>query len=80
MPIWTFVIDYDGGTYVSQHKGDTVADAVKAARFAEPLDDYVFPDADAVQIVGCPNVYCRSGIHPKTDELVLAHIIKTEAD
>jgi hypothetical protein len=78
MPLWTFIIDYDGGTYISQYAADTITEAFSLARqngdkFLSLIDED--RASDATPIEGVQNVFCTGGIYKKKG--ILVNIIKT---
>jgi hypothetical protein len=83
MPMYTFIRERSGGTYISQFDEPTLMDAWQAfvayedIRSGIPLDmpftDWVLPVAvDTVK-----SVWCTSA-HDKDDNFVLVNIVKTD--
>jgi hypothetical protein len=88
--LFTFVLDYKGGTYLSQVLASSLADAAQkwvSTRTSEELNTWslepqdlaALADADRpVAIQGCHNVWCMSG---STEEhLILITIIATKLE
>lgn len=75
--LWTIVVAYDGGTYISQYRNMTLFDAIKAYNSTDPSDQGAVPIDEPVAISGTEGVFCASGL-TKDDELILANIIATE--
>ena len=91
MALYTLILDWDGGTYVHQTRGQSVHRAV--GRWAEQLDVGLIPgmdvaareqlvsairEDDAVALDGLTNVWCCSALlHGK---LALVHAVRTDAD
>lgn len=79
MATWTFVIEFEGGTYCSQFQAESLKDAVSQYNNNDPSEQGAVPlDADAAELSGLKNIFCTSGL-TDTDELfILANIVKTE--
>jgi hypothetical protein len=73
MPLWTFVTDYEGGTYISQYEAENIPDAFRVARAAkdEFLSNVTEEEAgDVARITGTSNVFCAYGTKKKKPMLV----------
>jgi hypothetical protein len=86
--LYTFVIDFLGGTYVRQARGNSPERALRSwLRLAgeheiswssyRPELMRALIDQSAVPIDGCENVWCMSGL--AGDHLFLIHIIGSES-
>ena len=91
MPLFTFVIDFRGGTYLSQNSAQNVSEA--SERFCEAIaSDSAHPlhaqtrrsiaatlseGSDWVELAGLNSVWCTSCVI--SDELALIHMIKTHS-
>jgi hypothetical protein len=88
--LYTFVLDYKGGTYISQTVGESPADAatdwiknrldlqvigVKDDTVEDILRDIEFLEEHPLPITGLKNVWCLSFL--ADDELALVNIVKT---
>ena len=86
--LFTFVLDFAGGTYLSQYRGESLREAcekwvqgmdtsaVASMDKASRLDLASEVDiAEAVRIEGLTNVWCLSFLPGKT--LGLVHVIRT---
>ncbi len=89
MSLYTFVLDYQGGTYISQRDGDDLTSAARTwVRSLRSVGDFELTDTDrselegeierhgAVAIDGVRNVWCLTG--GLRNRLLLAHVILTE--
>lgn len=81
-PLWTFVVDVEGGTYIAQIHAQTLAEAIVEYNRQDPSGrGYgVLPTAseDApVPVQGLQNVWCTSDL-TDDDVSILAHILLTE--
>ncbi|MDG0856514.1 hypothetical protein [Roseateles puraquae] len=87
MPLWTFLVDYDGGNYTGQGAGDTFSQACDAwaaqLRQDKPLQrrTAAFVKAllkaapDPVALNGLQNVWCFTGLF--ADELFIVNVVLT---
>jgi hypothetical protein len=90
MALYTFVLDYDGGTYISQVKADDVQGAVENwvmhgldldaleienTKREDLLEEVREPDNNAEPITGTKNVWCTS--IDIGDDIGLVHFVKT---
>ena len=83
MPVYTFITERGGGTYISQFDAPTHTDAWRVfveyedTRSGIPLDD---PFADwrfPIAIDGIKSVWCRSA-HDEEGNFVLINVVKTD--
>ncbi|MEO0398498.1 MAG: hypothetical protein AAF224_03640 [Pseudomonadota bacterium] len=76
--LWTFVVDYDSGTFLSQFFDETLSGAIEQYNAADPSERNATPiNDDTVRITGLKNVWCVTGLS-ESDRLITAHIIRTE--
>jgi len=76
---WTFVVDFEGGTYCSQFQADNLQDAVSKYNSSDPSEQGAVPlDANAVELTGLKNIFCTGGLTEKNEQSILANIVKTE--
>ncbi|GJL94331.1 MAG: hypothetical protein DHS20C05_07360 [Hyphococcus sp.] len=75
--IWTFVVDYKGGTYASQFECSNLTDAVAQYNVTDPSGQGAVPlDTKPTLLDGLFGVFCSTG-RSKDGALILANIIKT---
>jgi hypothetical protein len=85
---YTFVIEFLGGTYVHQARGETPELALRGWLRLASVDELEWAgyrsdlmrallDQTAVPVDGCHNVWCMSGL--AAEHLFLIHIIGNEA-
>lgn len=92
MPLFTFIVDFEGGSYVSQVRGETLYDASSqwargqggsGIQDVQALGKAAEPDLiEAIEqepslLNGLRNVWCYSGLFG--DRLFLIHCVQTEA-
>ncbi len=78
-PTWTFVVDYDGGTYVSQFVCTTILEAISLYNDTDPSNQGAVPVRDGfVKLTGLRNAFCTSGMSEPDDKLIVVNIIKTD--
>jgi hypothetical protein len=87
--LYTIVLDYKGGTYVSQAPGPTPAVALEQWAYRIPETDLqqwklerdalstVIDQGGLVLLTGLANVWCQTG-SDQTGQLILLTIIATE--
>lgn len=79
MATWTFVVEFEGGTYSSQLDAETLKDAVSKYNSNDPSERRAVPlDAKAVELTGLKNIFFTSGLTEKDERSILANIIKTD--
>ncbi|WP_162933465.1 hypothetical protein [Sulfitobacter mediterraneus] len=79
MATWTFIVEFEGGTYCSQFQAERLQDAVSEYNSSDPSEKGAVPlDADAVELAGLKNIFCTSGLIGKDEQYILANIVKTE--
>ncbi len=79
MATWTFVVEFEGGTYCSQFQAVILQDAVSQYNNCDPSEQGAVPlDADAVELTGMKNIFCTSGLTEKNKLSIFANIVKTE--
>ena len=80
---WTFIVDFEGGTYISQFKEKSMAQAIEAYNKTDPSGRGIVPlstdPSDApVAIAGLTSVWCTSGFTEVSDKHFLVNIVKTD--
>lgn len=79
MATWTFVVDFEGGTYCSQFQADNLQDAVSQYNNSDPSGQGAIPlDVDALGLTGLKNIFCTTGSTENDDLFILANIVKTD--
>lgn len=79
MATWTFVVDFEGGTYCSQFQAANLQDAVLQYNNSDPSEQGAVPlDVDAAELTGLRNIFCTSGLTEKDERLIIANIVKTD--
>lgn len=86
--MYTFLLEFAGGTYIAQHHGESVPAAIReycATLKSQGIDGNVaagrvlaseWQNTTPVEVQGCVNVWCLTTL---VDEaLVLCHVVKTE--
>ena len=80
MATWTFVVEYEGGTYSSQIEADSLRTAIHRYNERDPSGIGAVPlDPEAVALEGLKGVFCASGLAKTGERLVLANIVRTDA-
>ncbi len=75
--LWTFVVDFEGGTYVSQFEKATISEAIEQYNVTDPSGQGAVPlDDGAVPIRGTQGVFCATGL-TEGDAFLMANIIVT---
>ena len=87
-PLFTFFLDFDGGTYITQVAG-TLEEACEkwfstGVQNVDELDDAdkveltrSFTNDELIRVDGVKNVWCLSGL--VKERLALLHIVQTES-
>jgi hypothetical protein len=79
MAIWTFVVEFEGGTYSSQHRADNLEIAIILYNALDPSGCGAVPlDMSAPELDSLTNIYCTSGLSIGSKKLILANIVKTD--
>lgn len=77
--LWTFVVGYQGGTYVSQFAATNLVDAIREYNQSDPSGRMAIPiKEEYVPVSDMTNVFCASGLCKGEGKLILAHIIETQ--
>ncbi len=74
--LWTFVVDYDGGTYVSQFRASDIEGAISLYNSSDPSGQGAVPVDYAVKLDGLSSAYCTSG-NGSSGLPILINIIRT---
>lgn len=92
MPLFTIIMDYDGGIYISQHRGDSPGNALKTwskslntdtiQNFGPKsrealLNELLDCNHELVPLNGMLNAWCTSLV--VRDKLILLNIVKTDS-
>ena len=81
LALWTFVADYEGGTYIAQTRAEDLSSALKwyalngpkvAPIAFTPSEDFF----EAIPIQGTQNVWCTGALGPNDTSLLL-NVIRT---
>lgn len=76
--LWTFIVDFEGGTYISQYSDMSILEAIGAYNATDPSGQGAVPiDDEPVAITGTQGVFCSGGLTEK-DESILVNIVATE--
>ena len=79
MATWTFVVEFEGGTYCSQFQAENLQDAVSKYNNSDPSEQGAVPlDSDAAELTGLKNIFCTGGLTEKDELSIFANIVKTE--
>ncbi|MDV4144028.1 hypothetical protein R1W01_04255 [Shimia sp. FJ5] len=79
MATWTFVVEFEGGTYCSQFRAETLQDAISQYNTCDPSEQGAVPlDADATELTGLKNIFCTGGLAEDGAPVMVANIVKTE--
>jgi hypothetical protein len=87
--LWTFLLEYDGGTYISQVRAADLTQGLVSWPIAVPDSDLAIWGltrsdlaglnlSGAVPIQGVTNVWCASGL-TRSDKQILIHIVATSS-
>ena len=79
MATWTFVVEFEGGTFCSQFRAESLQDAISQYNNCDPSKHGAVPlDADAVELTGLKNIFCTGGLAEDGAQDMLASIVKTD--
>lgn len=79
MAIWTFVVEFGGGTYSSQFQADDLHAAIDQYNAKDPSGFGAVPlDLDAVELEGLENIFCTGGLTEDAEKSIFANIVKTD--
>ena len=79
MAIWTFVVEFEGGTYSSQIQADDLQAAIAKYNSSDPSGYGAVPlDVDAGELEGLKNIFCTCGHTNESEQFILANIVKTD--
>lgn len=78
MPLFTFVTEKSGGTYIEQIRGASLEEAVLAwHKRSHTIPGPYEPDGTGITpVTGVRNVWCITGIDP-ADRFYIVHIVGT---
>lgn len=72
------MVDYEGGTYVSQFQTDDILHAIAEYNREDPSGQGAVPlECDPVNLDGLRNVWCTTALS-RDDCLIIANIVMTE--
>ena len=71
------MIDFAGGTYVSQFEVVDLPAAIAAYNDSDPSGQQAVPVAEPVPLAGMKGAYCATG-HSAEGDLILATIVRTD--
>jgi hypothetical protein len=76
---WTFIAEYDGGTYIRQLQATSLDLALEVLCLSDESDFWTGlldeDNLEPVPITGIENVWCITGLF--NDKLVMAHVVLT---
>jgi uncharacterized FlgJ-related protein len=80
---WTFIVDYEGGTYKSQFTALSILDAIQQYNCADPsgiglVPISMFKNDLPVPVNGMVSVWATSGFAKENDNSFHVTIVKTE--
>jgi len=70
--LWTFIIEYEGGTYISQFANMSLVEAIRIYNETDPSGQGAVPlDEDYTPITGVTSTFCLGGLQsiPKWNSL-----------
>ncbi len=76
--LWTFIVGFEGGTYISQYPDMSLLEAIKSFNSSDPSGQGAVPiDPELVATTGLEGVFYCSGLTDR-DEYIAANIVATE--
>ena len=79
--LWTFVVDFRGGTYVSQFQAPAALEAIECYNAADPSGLGAVPlNREFTKLEGVQNVLCATGLSDGDAGLILANIVQTVSE
>jgi len=77
MPVYSFTVEYEGGTFCSQFEAKNLGEAITAYNEADPSEQGAVPISDPVPLEGLTNFWYASN-HYSDDRTITANIVKTD--
>lgn len=83
--LWTFIIEYEGGTYISQFANMSLVEAIRVYNDTDPSGQGAVPlDEDIAPITGVASTFCLGGLQSipkwkffKTSRLIFGNAVLT---